>query len=119
MRCMAYYLQFVGFRRSQQGCIYLVKAGMTKSSFFVLILLVVIILVIVVDIIVVVIFVIIVVIRVRSQLERRHAAHAQIRSAVLADERIAFVQLFLIDIDLRSTKWTIDHVRSPPVRICS
>src|SRR5579871_3360806 len=46
---------------------------------------------------------------VRTQLQRGDTADTQIRAALFAHERIAFVEFFFIDIHYRVALWTIHH----------
>src|SRR5579883_467830 len=63
-----------------------------------------------VEILVVEIFIFVFVVVLGRKLQRRNPADAQIRAALLTNQRVAFVQFFFIDVDDRVTHWTIDHL---------
>src|SRR5579875_669445 len=56
------------------------------------------------------IFILFFVVVLGRKFQRRNPADAQIRAALLANQRVAFIQFFLIHIDDRVTHWTIDHL---------
>src|SRR5579871_1865160 len=55
------------------------------------------------------VFLVLVFAGVRTQLQRGDTADTQIRAALFAHERIAFVEFFFIDIHYRVALWTIHH----------
>src|SRR5580704_15697317 len=73
----------------------------------ILVVIVILVVVVLVPVFVVIVVVIVIVIGSRSQFQRRHAADIQVRAAFLADQGIAFVQLFLVYIDFRITQRTV------------
>jgi hypothetical protein len=69
--------------------------------------------------VVVILVQVVVFLAIRREFQGRDAAHVQIGAALLADERIAFVQLILFDIDCPVAEWAVDHLSSsffPPGR---
>src|SRR5580692_11038378 len=60
---------------------------------------------------IVVVFVeIVVVVFFGRQFKGRDATHVQIGAALLAGQRVAFIQLLFVDIDGGVTFWTVDHL---------
>src|SRR5580704_9883249 len=54
------------------------------------------------------------------QFKGRNASHVQIGAALLAGQRVAFIQVLFVDVDRCVTFWTVDHLLRilPPAPAC-
>src|SRR5580692_13107500 len=50
-------------------------------------------------------------IRARFKFQRIQAGHAEIGTALIAGQRVSFVQLFFVQVDYGVAIWTVDHLR--------